>query len=307
MKYGAQTEYGRLRKVLMHRPTEELRRITPGNKDAYLFRDVVYWRAFQKEHDAFTDALRGEGVEVILLSDLLEGRDRETAARMPNLVYMRDVCSVPSLGAFILRMTYQARFPEPLLVEKAMRRLGIPVALKVEPPGLVEGGDFVYLDRETLMMGFGTRSNEEGLGMVRRLMLGKVIKEFVAVPLPSFRVHLDGALMVMAPDLAVMHRSSLDLYPAYVYNEDGVELVFVEDYLREKGLEFIYADDSEVRTFGPNIVGLGDRKCVSYEWNERIIGELEDRGFDVIRIPGSQLSLGGGGPHCMTCPLLRDD
>ena len=44
MDYGAQTEYGRLRKVLMHRPTEELKRITPGNKDAYLFRDVAYWR-----------------------------------------------------------------------------------------------------------------------------------------------------------------------------------------------------------------------------------------------------------------------
>ena len=44
MDFGAQTEYGRLRKVLMHRPTEELRFITPGNKDAYLFRDVVYWK-----------------------------------------------------------------------------------------------------------------------------------------------------------------------------------------------------------------------------------------------------------------------
>ncbi|MFQ6053059.1 MAG: dimethylarginine dimethylaminohydrolase family protein [Candidatus Bathyarchaeia archaeon] len=307
MEYGAQTEYGRLRKVLMHRPTEELRRITPGNKDAYLFRDVVYWREFQREHDAFTDALRGEGVEVHLVGDLLEGRDRETAARLPNLVYTRDVCSVPSLGALLLRMTYQARFPEPTLVEKAVRRLGVPVALKVAPPGVVEGGDFVYLDRETLMMGFGTRSNEAGLDMVRELMLGKAVREFVAVPLPSFRVHLDGAMMVLAPDLAVLHRNSVDLYPAYVYNEEGVELVFVEDYLREKGLEIIYADDTEVRVFGTNIVGLGDGKAISYEWNERIIGELEERGFDIIRIPGSQLSLGGGGPHCMTCPILRED
>ncbi len=46
MKFGAQTEYGKLRKVLMHRPTEENRRVTPGNKDAYLFRDVVYWKEF---------------------------------------------------------------------------------------------------------------------------------------------------------------------------------------------------------------------------------------------------------------------
>ncbi len=307
MEFGAQTEYGRLRKVLMHRPSEELKRITPGNRDAYLFRDVVYWRLFQREHDAFTEALRGEGVEVILLGDLLEGRDREVANRLPNLVYTRDVCSVSYLGALLLRMTYQARYPEPILVGKAMERLGIPIALRVKPPGTVEGGDFVYLDRETLMIGFGTRTNEAGLEMVRDTMLGRAVKEILAVPLPSFRVHLDGGLMVLAPDLALIHRPSLEMYPAYLCRDDGVELTFVEDYLRERGVELIYADDSEVRMFGTNIVGIGGGKCVSYEWNERIIGELEDGGLDVIRIPGSQLSLGGGGPHCMTCPILRDD
>jgi arginine deiminase len=307
LEFGAQTEYGRLRKVLMHRPTEDLRRITPSNKDSYLFRDVVYWRAFQREHDAFTEALRGEGVEVILLEDLLEGRDREIASRLPNLVYTRDICSVTYLGALVLRMTYQARYPEPLLVGKAMDRLGIPIALRVAPPGTVEGGDFVYLDRETLMIGFGTRTNEAGLEMVKGALLGKAVKELLAVPLPSFRVHLDGGLMILAPDLALIHKPSLEMYPAYLYSEDGVELIFVEDFLRERGIELIYADDAEVRQFGTNIVGIGGGKCVSYEWNERIISELEDRGMDVIRIPGSQLSLGGGGPHCMTCPILRDD
>ena len=44
MGFGAQTEYGKLKTVLMHRPSEELRRVNPGNRDAYLFRDVVYWK-----------------------------------------------------------------------------------------------------------------------------------------------------------------------------------------------------------------------------------------------------------------------
>jgi arginine deiminase len=307
MDYGAQTEYGKLRKVLMHRPTEELKRITPGNKDAYLFRDVVYWKEFQREHDTFTDILRGEGVEVHLVGDLLDEGDRLVAERLPNLVYTRDVISINGLGAMVLRMTYQPRYPEPLLAGKAVERLGVPIAFRVAPPGMVEGGDFVYLDEETVMMGFGTRSNEAGVDMVRERMLGKAVREFVAVPLPSFRVHLDGALMVMAPDLALFHRASLGLFPSYVYDEDGVRLQFLEDYLGEKGVELVYADDTEVRMFGTNIVGLGGGKCVSYEWNERIMGILGDRGFDVIGIPGSQLSIGGGGPHCMTAPILRED
>lgn len=306
MNYGAQTEYGRLRKVLMHRPTEDMRGITPGNKDAYLFRDVVYWKEFQREHDVFTETLRGEGVEVTLLGDLLEERDAETANRLPNLVYTRDVCTVNRQGAYTLRMTYQARFAEPRLVEKAMVKLGIPIAHRVTPPGVVEGGDFVWLDDDTVMIGFGTRSNEAGVEQVKAKMLGDAVKEFVAVILPSFRVHLDGALMVMSPDLALFHKASLGLFPAYIYTEDGMEIRYLEDYLREKGLELIYANDTEIRMFGTNIIGLGGGKGISYEWNERIMGILQERGFDVIGIPGSQLSIGGGGPHCMTCPVLRD-
>jgi len=307
MEFGAQTEYERLRSVLMHRPTEELKLITPGNKDAFLFRDVVYWKAFQEEHDFFTDALKGEGISVTLLGDLLNEEQRRVANRLPNLVYTRDVLGVNNLGAMVLRMTYQPRFPEPILVEEGMRKLGIPVALKVTPPGLVEGGDFVWLDEDTLMMGFGTRSNEVGVEMVKEILLGRNVKEMIAVPLPSFRVHLDGALMVMSPDLALFHKGSLGLFPSYIYDGEGVRLQFLEDYLKGKGLDLIYANDTEVRMFGTNIVGLGGGKCVSYEWNERIMGLLEEQGFDVIGIPGSQLSIGGGGPHCMTAPILRGD
>lgn len=292
--------------MLMHRPNEELDRITPGNLSAFNFRDVVYWKEFQREHDVFTDALRGEGVDVILLEALLDEGDAATAFKHPNLVFTRDVSAVNNQGAFTLRMTNQARYVEPLLVEKAMHRLGVPVALKVTPPGLVEGGDFVWFDEETVMMGFGTRSNETGLYMVKDKMLGDAVKEFVAVILPHFRVHLDGALMMLAPDLAVYHEASLGLFPSYVYTKEGMRIVFLSDYLKSKGVELIQADDSEVRVFGTNILGLGDRKCVSYEWNQRIIGVLEDYSFDVIGIPGSQLRIGGGGPHCLTCPIIRE-
>ena len=86
----------------------------------------------------------------------------------------------------------------------------------------------------------------------------------------------------------------------------GVEITYLEEYLKGKKVELVYANDTEIRMFGTNIIGLGGGKCVSYEWNEQIMGILEEKGFDVIGIPGSQLSIGGGGPHCMTCPILRD-
>ena len=307
IKFGAQSEYGKLRRVLMHRPTEENKKITPGNKDAYLFRDVVYWKEFQKEHDTFSDLLRNEGIQVTMLNDLLDEDQARIADTLPNLVYTRDVCMVSNLGAHALRMTYAARQTEPLLIEQAMKKLGVPLAQSITPPATVEGGDFVWLDKDTLLMGFVTRSNEAGVNMIREKLMGEgAIKELVAIPLPNWRVHLDGGLMVMSPDIALYHEGSLGLWPSYVYNEEGVKLQYLRDYLEGKGVELIEGNDTEVRIFGTNIVDLGDHKCVSYEWNERLIEVLDDRGFDVLTIPGSQLSIGGGGPHCMTCPILRD-
>jgi len=306
LRYGAQTEYGKLRSVLMHRPDVGMRVITAENKNDYLFRDPVYWKEFQREHDQFTDALRAEGVEVILITDLLDKRYEQIASVLPNLVYTRDIGMISDMGANILRMTYAARFVEPTLMEKAFSKLGIPISYKVKPPGLVEGGDFVWFNNETLFMGYGTRSNEHGALQMKDIMLGNCINEFVLQPLPSWRVHLDGALMMMNPDLALFYPTALNRFPAYVYSESGVELMWLEDFLKERGVELIYCNDTEIRTFGSNILGLGDGKCASYEWNERIIPLLEERGFDVIRIPGSQLSIGGGGPHCLTCPIIRD-
>jgi arginine deiminase len=68
---GVHSEVGTLRRVLLHRPDLELRRLTPANHDELLFDDVLWVRRARQEHDAFADLLRERGVEVLLLGDLL--------------------------------------------------------------------------------------------------------------------------------------------------------------------------------------------------------------------------------------------
>jgi arginine deiminase len=65
------SEVGSLRRVLLHRPDVELRRLTPSNRDELLFDDVPWVRRARQEHDAFADALHERGVEVLYLGDLL--------------------------------------------------------------------------------------------------------------------------------------------------------------------------------------------------------------------------------------------
>ncbi len=68
---AVQSEVGRLQEVILHRPGRELERLTPGNKDDYLFDEVVWVERAQHEHDGFAATLRALDVKVHLLTDLL--------------------------------------------------------------------------------------------------------------------------------------------------------------------------------------------------------------------------------------------
>ncbi|MEU3190332.1 arginine deiminase [Streptomyces sp. NPDC006992] len=71
MGFHVDSETGRLRRVIVHRPGLELKRLTPSNKDELLFDDVLWVRRALEEHDAFAGTLRELGVEVHLFGDLL--------------------------------------------------------------------------------------------------------------------------------------------------------------------------------------------------------------------------------------------
>jgi arginine deiminase len=70
--HGTDTEVGRLRTVLVHRPGTELTRVTPGNAAAFPFGRVPWLSRAQQEHDVFTGALRDQGVDVLYLTELLQ-------------------------------------------------------------------------------------------------------------------------------------------------------------------------------------------------------------------------------------------
>src|SRR3954465_15776608 len=78
---GVRSEVGRLRTVLLHRPGDELRRLTPRNNDQLLFDGVPWVDRAQEEHDAFAAALTDRGVEVLYLGDLLRQAPADAGAR----------------------------------------------------------------------------------------------------------------------------------------------------------------------------------------------------------------------------------
>jgi arginine deiminase len=69
--FGVHSEVGALRRVILHRPDLELRRLTPSNVEDLLFDEILWVKRARQEHDAFADTLRDADVEVLLFGDLL--------------------------------------------------------------------------------------------------------------------------------------------------------------------------------------------------------------------------------------------
>ena len=68
---NVKSEIGNLKKVILHRPGNELLNLTPNTLEELLFDDIPFLPVAQEEHDAFANILRGEGVEVVYLEDLM--------------------------------------------------------------------------------------------------------------------------------------------------------------------------------------------------------------------------------------------
>ncbi|MCZ4119270.1 arginine deiminase [Streptomyces sp. H39-S7] len=116
MGFHVDSEAGRLRRVILHRPDLELKRLTPSNKDALLFDDLLWVRRARAEHDGFADVLRDRGVEVHLFGDLL-----------------REALAVPEARALVLDRVFDEKEYGPLATDHLRASFDeLPVADLVE-------------------------------------------------------------------------------------------------------------------------------------------------------------------------------
>jgi arginine deiminase len=146
MTFHVDSEVGRLRQVILHRPGLELSRLTPGNVQTLLFDDILWAKRAREEHDAFAQVLRDRGVQVhyfaALLADVLA--DRHARTWVLDRVITDDTVG-PTLCGPLRRLAEQAdndRLAELLIggVLKAdLARLISPNSLRWE---LMDADDF---------------------------------------------------------------------------------------------------------------------------------------------------------------------
>jgi N-dimethylarginine dimethylaminohydrolase len=290
----------------MYRPGEELYSVNRDNYKVYLFRDVVDAGKLCSELDSLMDIFRSEGVEVLLLNDMFDEIGWRPSYIPPNMFFMRDVMAVFEDSVIISYMRYEIRRFEPIILKYVIEKAyGWEIVIEFRDGQYFEGGDLLYLNDDTLMVGYGPRTSFSSAYAIGRLALDSGF-DVILVPLPSSRVHLDGAFMVIDKDIVVTSNSSIGLYPSLIWFGDrGFDIKNLYSYFKSEGYVVIDVEDEELDTFGANIVVLGDGKVLMYSWNKGVERSLTEYGIDVIPFDGYEIMKAGGGLHCTFNTIFR--
>ena len=289
MRFGGQTEVGPLRRVLVMDPENAF-----GGEDRMedQWRPLGYLRKPDREgavseHRAFRGLLEELGVAVDFLpADSATGMDS---------IYTRDAALMTDRGAILCNMGKAARQGEPSAQGAAYQRLGIPVLGEITGEGRLEGGDFVWLDPDTVAVGRGYRTNDEGIRQLKAFLGADV--EVVAVPLPHWRgpsdvFHLMSVLSPVGHDLALVYSPLLP--------------VPFREFLLARGTTLVEVPGEEFESMGCNVLAAAPRVCVALEGNPVTRARLEAAGARVHTYRGEEISVpGSGGPTCLTRPIRR--
>ena len=99
LKLGVHSETGQLRQVIVSPPGLAHRRLTPDNCADLLFDDVFWVKQAQKDHDAFAEAMRGEGVEVLETGAMLAVLMEAGLAEFGDVAFMTEALKQIRLGS----------------------------------------------------------------------------------------------------------------------------------------------------------------------------------------------------------------
>jgi dimethylargininase len=248
--------------------------------------EALGWRArpdparLADEHARFRSALADAGAEVIAV--------RGEPGNLDS-IYLYDPVLVTPHGAILLQPGKAGRRnePEALAPDLPMQVLG-----RLEEGELAEGGDTVWLDDRTLLVGHTYRSNAAGIEALRRLLPDVDVLVF---QLPHFNgrgevLHLRSLLNPLTPELVVA-------FPPLM----PVALV---ELLAERGVEVVKVPHEEFETMGPNVLDLPDGRVLALAGNRLTRGRLESAGLEVVEYAGDEISRkGDGGPTCLTLPV----
>ena len=271
---------GIMKRVLMSRPT--YLQAAPINEIAKKWSSTkLDSEKMEKEHQIMVEAYTKNGVKVELL---------KADAQRPNSVFSRDFGLCVREGYVLGNFRESIRFKEKEAYKNKMQEMNIPLIAEVKD-GFFEGGDFTFLDSDTLAIGQAARSDEKGVDFIRKTLEPYSYK-VIGVPCHPKYLHFDLIFNMVGENLAVACTTALP--------QDFLELT------KKKGIELIDVSEESVFMHGCNLQSIGNKRVICLKQNAIVNEKLAERGYTVIEVDITETLKAGGGPHCMTFPLERD-
>lgn len=287
--YGSQSLTAPLKRVLVKSPTET-------EADAARWRDFGYLHApnaarLRAEHAAFVALLRERGAEV-----LEEDDHADVPTGLLDALFVYDPAIVTDAGAIIAQPGKPLRRGEETAMARAFRALDVPVLGTLSGDATLDGGDTLWLDHDTLVVGLSYRTNDAAVAQLRDLLAPHGLA-VIAMPLahwhgPDECLHLMSLISPVADDLAVVYPSLLP-----------IPLVRL---LAERGITWVTVPDDEFPTLGCNVLAVAPRDLIMAAGNPVTMARLREAGCTVRTYEGAEVSHNReGGPTCLTRPILR--
>lgn len=287
-EYGSPSMAAPLRRVIMRRPGASL-----------LAADPAVWHygaGFDgakaiAEYEAFAAMVVEAGAEILWIADDGDG--------LADAMFTHDPSLVTNAGAVLLSMGKPLRRAEVALHEAAYAAAGVPILGRIEAPGTVEGGDCVWLDAATLVVGRGVRSNEAGILQLRDFLLPHGIA-VLWFDLPLWQgeaacLHLMSVISPLADDLALVHSP---LLPAAFYQ-----------LLKARGITLVEGDPGEFAAsagLSLNVLPTAPRDVLMVAGFPKTAAAMQAAGCRVRTFEAGALCIPcEGGPTCLTRPVWR--
>lgn len=302
-QYGIEI-FGRLKRVMLHRPEEAIKLITKDNMNFYLFDKVPDIDKYLEEHQRYEELLKSLGIEVYMLSDYVI-KNRDLLNRLPNLAYLHDIGVISSYGTILSKMSTRGRCHEEIVVREALESLNIPTLYEPKEGEALEG--CLLLSPSAIFIADTERHSRKSIERFIDFIL-QYFDEVIYALIPQKRRY-------MHPDM-ILNRVTENLllyYPpafkkTYYITKKIKKSIDIKEFMKKRQVDMLGLSSKEQQNWGTSIVPLEPGKIINYDISlkPKTIRILENEGINFIHFHPKALLAGGGSLRCLTMRIWRD-
>lgn len=281
---GYHSEIAPLQEVLLSWPGQEF--CFQEDPDVHLMLERPDLPTLQRQTEAIAQFYEAQGVVARV--------HKPSLLPPPNHIFMRDLFTATPEGIILARPAPQQRAGEERFAAEALASYGIPILRTLQGSALLEGADVLWLNAQTVLVGTGRRTNQQGYQALAQV-LGPMGVEVINIDMPSGLgvQHLLGVIDFIDHDLVAVDQAKAS--PA------------LRDCLQHYGFKLLeFAPDEEMRQKrGMNFVTLAPRHLVMPAHCPQMRRRFEAAGVQVESLEISEYLKAGGGLACLTGIIAR--